>query len=175
METTNYAPILAPTASISKTAWENESTTNTKPTWGHKLFCQKQGGFRRELGTEGTIVDLLSYTYRGINQRKPSLVTFFDLAKAFDCVNRSLLLLKLRNSGTRSNGPWFRKLPVRKNPSNSNQHKHISKASNQHRSNTGECTRPVSLPYLHQWSLQILWKCSSFTFCRWHSYQLRIW
>lgn len=68
----------------------------------NSLFCKNQGGFRRGMDTTHTIYELVDYVNNGFNLKKNfCLAAFADLAKAFDSLDRSLLLKKLYLYGIR--------------------------------------------------------------------------
>lgn len=53
------------------------------------------------MGVNETVDKLLSYIYNSVNNSSHTLAIFFDLKKAFDTVNQSILLLKLQRAGVR--------------------------------------------------------------------------
>lgn len=66
----------------------------------NNLLAVEQGGFRRGLDTTQTIFDLVDYINTGFNQKDTyCLAAFADLAKAFDSLDRSLLIKKLKCYG----------------------------------------------------------------------------
>lgn len=54
---------------------------------------------RPNLGTENAISNLLKYFYENINNKNSILSIYFDLSKAFNTINHSILLLKLKYYG----------------------------------------------------------------------------
>lgn len=70
------------------------------------MLAVEQGGFRRGLDTTNTIFDLVEYINTGFNQKDTyCLAAFADLAKAFDSLDRSLLIKKLELYGVK--GSFF--------------------------------------------------------------------
>lgn len=67
----------------------------------YSVLSDKQYGFREKKSTEDAIMKLTSYLYDAIDQSDPSLCIFVDLSKAFDTVDHSILLRKLKNHGIR--------------------------------------------------------------------------
>lgn len=68
------------------------------------LLCIEQGGFRKEMDTSYAIFDLVNYISTGFNSNNlQCLAAFADLAKAFDSIDRKLLLKKLEIYGVKGN------------------------------------------------------------------------
>lgn len=69
-----------------------------------KLLCQEKNWFRRNRDTCQTLFDLVDYIYKGFNNNSEICITAFaDLAKAFDSIDRSLLIKKLPYYGISRN------------------------------------------------------------------------
>lgn len=67
----------------------------------NKIISKNQFGFRKGMGTKDALHKLTSQLYSSIDQNIPTVVTFLDLAKAFDSVNHEILLKKLFRYGIR--------------------------------------------------------------------------
>ena len=61
----------------------------------------EQFGFRKVLNTESTIFILTDNILTSLNQRHQTGGVFFDLTKAFDCVNHDTIFNKLHYYGIR--------------------------------------------------------------------------
>ena len=69
----------------------------------YKLFSPCQLGFRAKLSTEYAVQDIYEKLLHNMDQSLSSCAIFLDLAKAFDTVDRSILLRKLQAYGIRGN------------------------------------------------------------------------
>lgn len=63
------------------------------------FFAKVQCGFRPEMGTEDAIAHVLDYFYRNVDNKNSILSIYFDLSKAFDTIDHSVLLVKLKQYG----------------------------------------------------------------------------
>ena len=67
-----------------------------------------QFGFREKSTTEDAINNVSTYIYDGFNENKFGLAVFLDLAKAFDSLDRIILLKKMKLYGIRdAELSWF--------------------------------------------------------------------
>ena len=73
------------------------------------LFTPSQYGFRKHLSTSIAIIDTLQYVYDGLDQGDTVISIFLDFAKAFDCLDHSILINKLNHYGVRGAAlDWFK-------------------------------------------------------------------
>ena len=72
------------------------------------LFSRNQFGFRRKMGTENAIHSIVSDIHNSFNCNKFVLGVFLDVKKAFDSLDRNILLEKLRYYGiSGKEWDWF--------------------------------------------------------------------
>lgn len=69
----------------------------------NKLINPKQFGFVKNKGTKDALAFITNIIYNKLDRSKPIMVSYLDLAKAFDTVNHDILLDKLYNYGIRGN------------------------------------------------------------------------
>lgn len=68
------------------------------------ILCKEQGGLRKGMDTSNTIFELVDYINTGFNLKKGyCIAAFADLAIAFDSIDRTLLLKKLKLYGIKGN------------------------------------------------------------------------
>ena len=67
----------------------------------HKILHQDQFGFRKSHSTERAIISLTQKITEAIENKKFTIGIFFNLPKAFDTVDHSILLDKLEYYGIR--------------------------------------------------------------------------
>ena len=67
------------------------------------ILSPSQFSFCSGLSTESAINSMLSRIYEAMDKRNYFVCTMFDLSKAFDTLDRCLLLKKLEHYGVRSN------------------------------------------------------------------------
>ena len=65
----------------------------------NNIFNKSQGGFRKNHSTTSTIAKFTDTILKDIDKDKTTVASFVDLTKAFDTVNHTILLLKLKNMG----------------------------------------------------------------------------
>ena len=74
----------------------------------NELLFQHQFGFQKGKSTEYAIFDLCYNIIKGIGTQEKTACIFLDFAKAFDTVNREILLKKLHHYGVRGIAlEWF--------------------------------------------------------------------
>lgn len=69
----------------------------------YNLLSKMQFGFQQGKSTQDAIINLTERIYSALDEGKPSLCVFVDLAKAFDTVSHELLLNTLEDMGFRNN------------------------------------------------------------------------
>ena len=75
----------------------------------NNLINKNQFGFRKKHSTSHPIIHLLNKVTEASNKRKVSLAIFCDLRKAFDTVDKEILLKKMQKCGiTNLELNWFR-------------------------------------------------------------------
>ena len=67
----------------------------------NKIFSSNQFGFLKGKSTCDAILDLVEYLYDSLNKKQLSVSIFLDLSRAFDTVDRGVLLEKLQKYGIR--------------------------------------------------------------------------
>lgn len=98
----NYRPISLIT-SITKVFEKVLKTRIESFIQSKKLISERQFGFQRGKSTEDAICTLINLMYKTLDDGKPALCLFLDLAKAFDTVDHSQLLEALQDLGFRGN------------------------------------------------------------------------
>ena len=74
----------------------------------NKLLSEKQHGFTKNKSTSTAFQDFIFYTSNCINKSQICSGIYIDLSKAFDSLDHSLLLYKLRYYGIKNKAsPWF--------------------------------------------------------------------
>jgi len=72
------------------------------------IICNQQFGFRKKLSTEMALLTAMDYLSKALDEKKHVIGLFIDLRKAFDTVDRSILLRKLEHYGVRGVAlSWF--------------------------------------------------------------------
>ena len=74
----------------------------------HNIITQSQYGFRPKLSTEHAVLDLQNSIINNLDKNNTSIAVFLDLSKAFDTINHTILLNKLKYYGIRGLAlKWF--------------------------------------------------------------------
>ncbi|MBN1252535.1 MAG: reverse transcriptase family protein, partial [Bacteroidales bacterium] len=68
-----------------------------------KFFNSKQFGFLKSSNTTSACISYIDKIQRALNENKLVGTLFLDVAKAFDCVDRNILIEKLQQLGIRNN------------------------------------------------------------------------
>ena len=75
----------------------------------HKILNPHQYGFTKGKTTEDAIIESVSQILKNYEKCQTTIATFFDLTKAFDCINIEILLDKLDWYGIRGTAlDWWR-------------------------------------------------------------------
>lgn len=101
LEPTNYRPISLIT-NFTKIFEKILKTRINSFVNKFKLISTNQYGFREKKSTSDAIACLTQKIYLSVDQSKPSLGIFLDLAKAFDTVSHSMLIETLEIMGIRN-------------------------------------------------------------------------
>ena len=105
---TNYRPISVLPA-FSKILEKVVEVRLSKHMTRNRLLTSAQFGFRRGRGTDLAVHSVVRYMHTIFNENKFGLGIFIDLKKAFDSLDRDILLQKLRFYGiTDAEWNWFK-------------------------------------------------------------------
>ena len=74
----------------------------------HNILHNKQFGFRKGYSTTHALIELTDKIAKAFEKKHIVISLFLDLSKAFDCIDHSILLKKLKYYGIRGNAiQWF--------------------------------------------------------------------
>jgi hypothetical protein len=98
--TANYRPICVQNqfSKIFDMAFSNNLTKYVEK---YKILSNNQNGFRQKRSTHTAISSALKYILEALNNKEKTVGLFFDLSRAFDTIDHTLLLRKLETIGVR--------------------------------------------------------------------------
>ena len=67
----------------------------------NNILCTNQFGFRKNSNTSDAIVQFLDYFYSSLETKQSTVTIYLDFSKAFDTVNRNILMSKLLHNVVR--------------------------------------------------------------------------
>jgi hypothetical protein len=74
----------------------------------HSILAEEQFGFKSDSTTNKAIYKLVNETLNALNSKFIVCGIFYDLEKAFDCLNHNILLSKLQFYGVHGKAKsWF--------------------------------------------------------------------
>ena len=74
----------------------------------HNIIFEKQFGFRMGLSPADAVLEFVDHCVTSLDSKLYTIAIFLDLSKAFDTVNRNIMLDKLENIGIRGiANKWF--------------------------------------------------------------------
>ena len=80
----------------------------------NKILSDKQFGFRPNYSTESALHSILSKIYSAFDRNEYCLAVFLDVRKAFDSIDRNILIEKLKYYGFRDSVlSWFKSFFVK--------------------------------------------------------------
>ena len=98
--TTNYRPISL-ISNIAKIFEKLIHIRIVKFLTKFKILSDGQFGFRKNIGTKEVLAKITNILFNKIDNGLPTIVTYLDLAKAFDTINYNILFHKLISYGLR--------------------------------------------------------------------------
>ena len=83
----------------------------------HQLFYTNQYGFRKKHSTETAGLELIDRALKDVDDKQDPFAIFLDLSKAFDTIDHSIMIKKLKHYGIRGTSLlWFESYLTRTSP-----------------------------------------------------------
>ena len=67
----------------------------------NNILCTNQFGFRKNSNTSDAIIEFLDNVYSSLDSKQSTIAVYLDFSKAFNTVNRNILMSKLLHNGVK--------------------------------------------------------------------------